>query len=226
MAPCTVIELRQYTLAPGQRDVLIELFDREFVEPQEAAGMHLLGQFRDLDRADRFVWLRGFSDMERRRLALEEFYGGAAWKAHSAAANATMIDSDDVLLLRPVAGSDHRVDVHEPRPRPGDQAPSSTYAVTICSLDGPVEADLLHQHVLPALDQGMAAALAIYVEEPSENTFPNLPVRSGEHVVVWIQRGDEVTLPAQADIARRLLPGLVADPVRLRLQPTPGSRLR
>src|SRR2546421_173047 len=30
------------------------------------------------------------------------FGGGPAWKAHSAAANATMIDSDNVLLLRPV----------------------------------------------------------------------------------------------------------------------------
>jgi hypothetical protein len=28
---------RQYTLRPGQRDVLIGLFDREFVESQEAA---------------------------------------------------------------------------------------------------------------------------------------------------------------------------------------------
>ena len=43
---CNVFELRQYTLKPGQRDVLIELFDREFIETQEAAGMHVCGQFR------------------------------------------------------------------------------------------------------------------------------------------------------------------------------------
>ena len=46
---CNVFELRQYTLKPGQRDVLIELFDREFIETQEAAGMHVCGQFRDED---------------------------------------------------------------------------------------------------------------------------------------------------------------------------------
>jgi hypothetical protein len=34
-----IVELRQYTLRPGQRDVLIDLFDREFVESQEAAGL-------------------------------------------------------------------------------------------------------------------------------------------------------------------------------------------
>ena len=35
-----IVELRQYTLHPGQRDTLIDLFDREFVESQEAPGAH------------------------------------------------------------------------------------------------------------------------------------------------------------------------------------------
>ncbi|MBW8303388.1 MAG: NIPSNAP family protein, partial [Brevundimonas sp.] len=59
-----IVELRQYTLHPGQRDVLIDLFEREFVEGQESVGMTLIGQFRDLDNPGRFVWLRGFADME------------------------------------------------------------------------------------------------------------------------------------------------------------------
>ena len=53
-----IIELRQYTLRPGQRDTLIELFEREFIESQDTCGMTVLGQFRDLDDPDRFVWLR------------------------------------------------------------------------------------------------------------------------------------------------------------------------
>ena len=36
---CPIVELRQYTLHPGQRDVLIDLFDREFVESQEAPDL-------------------------------------------------------------------------------------------------------------------------------------------------------------------------------------------
>ena len=99
---CPIVELRQYTLYPDRRDELIALFDREFIETQESAGMKVLGQFRDLADADRFVWLRGFASMAARARALESFYDGAAWKAHRSAANATMIDSDDVLLLRPV----------------------------------------------------------------------------------------------------------------------------
>jgi hypothetical protein len=59
---CAVVELRQYTLKPGQRDVLIDLFDRHFIESQEADGMTIVGQFRDRRRPDRFVWIRGFAD--------------------------------------------------------------------------------------------------------------------------------------------------------------------
>ena len=88
---CEVIELRQYTLKPGQRDVLIELFDRYFVEGQESTGMTVIGQFRDLRRPDRFVWLRGFPDMTRRHQSLEAFYGGPIWAAHRNAANSTMV---------------------------------------------------------------------------------------------------------------------------------------
>src|SRR5437667_11133157 len=100
---CPIVELRQYTLHPGKRDVLIDLFDREFVESQEALGMKVIGQFRDLDNPNRFVWLRGFRDMPLRAQALKDFYGGPIWKAHREAANATMIDSDNVLLLHPAA---------------------------------------------------------------------------------------------------------------------------
>src|SRR5262245_52508787 len=97
---CPIVELRQYTLHQGKRDVLIDLFDREFVESQEALGRKVIGQFRDLDNPNRFVWLRGFRDMPSRAEALKDFYGGPVWKAHREAANATMIDSDNVLLLR------------------------------------------------------------------------------------------------------------------------------
>jgi NIPSNAP len=98
---CPIVEVRQYTLHPGRRDVLIDLFDREFIESQEALGIKVIGQFRDLGNPNRFVWLRGFRDMPSRAQALKDFYGGPVWKAHREAANATMMDSDNVLLLHP-----------------------------------------------------------------------------------------------------------------------------
>src|SRR3982750_1412237 len=75
-SPCAIVELRRYALHPGRRETLIELFDREFVHTQEDCGMRVLGQFRDLDAPDDFVWLRGFANMAERREALAAFYGG------------------------------------------------------------------------------------------------------------------------------------------------------
>src|ERR1035438_2885433 len=68
-----VLELRQYTLLGGKRDTLISIFEKNFIEPQNALGAHVLGTFRDLDDPDRFVWLRGFRDMrsEERRVGKE-----------------------------------------------------------------------------------------------------------------------------------------------------------
>jgi quinol monooxygenase YgiN len=130
---CQVVELRQYTLHPGKRDTLIELFDREFVETQEDAGMAVLGQFRDLRDPDKFVWLRGFADMPSRAAALHRFYGGPVWAAHSAAANATMIDSDDVLLLRPLDGG------FPLPPARGSEPPESRFLATLHFADAPFE---------------------------------------------------------------------------------------
>ena len=79
-----MIELRQYTLHPGKRDELIALFEREFIESQEAVGMKVVGTFRDLDRSDRFVWIR--ADMPSRAEGLTAFYGGPVWPRHRDAA--------------------------------------------------------------------------------------------------------------------------------------------
>ena len=80
--------------------------------------MRVIGQFRDLDDPDRFVWLRGFTDMEARTRALEAFYGGPVWKEHGPAANATMVDHTNVLLLKP-AGRTGRLPL---RPAPPARA--------------------------------------------------------------------------------------------------------
>src|SRR6185437_5686402 len=77
-----VVELRRDTLVPGRRDEMISIGERELMEPQEATGMSILGTFRDVDRPDQFVWLRGFPDMRSRHESLTEFYSGPVWKQH------------------------------------------------------------------------------------------------------------------------------------------------
>jgi hypothetical protein len=198
---CQVLELRQYTLKPGGRDTLIELFDRVFIDTQEAEGMRIAGVFRDLDRSDRLVWLRGFSDMTARARQLEQFYHGPTWKAHGKAAGATMVDSDNVLLLRPV-----RPFSLPASPDPG--RPTRTVWATIVYLDrAPTD------EVLARFD---APALGVFTTEGSANTYPALPVREGEHVVV-VFADQPVAVP---DVA-------IARPTEtVRLAPTTRSVLR
>ena len=189
---CRIVELRQYTLHPGNRDVLIDLFDREFVESQEALGMKIIGQFRDLDNPDRFVWLRGFRDMPSRAQALKDFYGGPVWKAHREAANATMIDSNNVLLLRPANPTSGFSLGNKARPRVGSTEPRSELIVaTIYYFDAPVDADFVEffeKALKPVVTDAGATVLAYFATEQSENTFPALPVREGENVFVWFAR--------------------------------------
>src|SRR5262249_14318524 len=153
----TVVELRQYTLHPGQRDVLVDIFMRHFVEGQEALGMRILGVFHDLDRPDRFVWLRGFPDMATRKAALTRFYFESdVWRTYGPAANATMVDVSDVLLLRPLTEA---------------RLPEAPLLVaTIHPLTGDV----------PRVD-----AVLRLETHPAENDFPQLPVRRDGPKVVW-----------------------------------------
>lgn len=217
---CGVVELRQYTLHPGRRDELITLFDREFVETQEAVGIRVLGQFRDLDDADRFVWLRGFADMAARGDALPAFYGGPVWAAHRNAANATMVDSDDVLLLRPAWPG---AALPAQRREGGD---AGVLRALVLHLKAPADAELLA--LCRKADDGGARLMAWYVTEPASNNFQRLPVREGESVLVGLAMFDD----AQAGDAwaRRLdaqVEAWLSLPTQLlRLSPTSRSALR
>jgi NIPSNAP len=186
-ATCPIVELRRYALHPGARETLIELFDRELVETQEAVGMRVLGQFRDLDDPDSFVWLRGFDDMRTRKQALAAFYGGPVWKQHSRAANATMIDSDNVLLLRPLSGVVLSDDGRTARGSTG-RGPG-LLAITIYPLresDAEDFPGFFERELEPSLASAGMSILATYVTEHSANTFPALPVREGDDVFVWL----------------------------------------
>ena len=239
---CPVIELRQYTLKPGQRDVLIELFERELVESQEAVGMRLVGQFRDIERPDRFVWIRGFPDMPARAQALGAFYGGPVWQAHSEAANATMIDSDNVLLLRPIDANSAFAMPSTARAPVGATAPASSRVLaTLYYFAAPVDDDFrrfFDTEVTPVQIDAGARPLARFETEPAENMFTRLPVREGEHVFIDFAafaseialRDYETRLAASprwsANVQPDLLKRLKSPPERLVLEPTARSRLR
>jgi hypothetical protein len=142
--------------------------------------MRVLGQFRDLDLPDWFVWLRGFRGMSDRTRALGAFYHGTVWTQHRDAANATMIDSDDVLLLKPAPSVDAQ---WEP------EAPPALVEIAARALSpGDEERALQHVHerLLPAGGEAGVLPVAVLVTEAAPHGFPALPVREGGSVVATV----------------------------------------
>jgi hypothetical protein len=230
-----LFDLRQYRLAPGRRDELIDLFDTYFVDGQEQVGIHVVGQFRDLDDPDRFVWLRAFDSSADRGTTLGAFYGGPVWQQHRDTANATMLDSDDALLLEP-----RHLTTACPRwgtPREAGDT-DAVVGITV-AYRGRALADAdatLADDVALVLDATGATVVAVLTTSDTENTFPALPVRR-DPALVWITRFDSEA--ALAEHARRLtaaadwracLAGRLDDGrtrvQRLRLRPTRRSHLR
>lgn len=222
-----ILELRQYTLHPGSRDTLIELFEADLVHPQERCGMEIVGTFRDLDDSQRFVWIRAFAGMESRARALGDFYGGPVWRRHRDRANATMLDSDNVLLLAP--GWEDSGVAPLPERRSGSDA-GLVYAGVLL-FDQPVgAADLMYfsDELAPVIAAAGGTPLACLVSEHAANTFPALPVRERDNALVWLSGFPAPPQPGLRQALQRTSarwPGVLADPQLLRLAPTRTSRL-
>ena len=240
---CSVVELRQYTLHDGARERLIDLFESEFIESQEALGMRVLGPFRDLEDPNRFVWLRGFPDMNERSHMLSAFYDGPVWRVHRDAANATMIDSDNVLLLRPCAGPNEWTSANGAGMgsfgRDALRDPlivANIHYVDRSAISG--FAQFFEKTMRPALMNTGAEVMAAFETEAASNTFPRLPVREGETVLIWLAafrdaRHFEDHVAAlrdspdwRKDAAPEVLRQFSRKPEVLKLAPTPRSRLQ
>ncbi|MDB5041145.1 MAG: family containing protein [Candidatus Eremiobacteraeota bacterium] len=181
-----VVELRRYAMRPGCRDTLIALFERAFIDSQEAAGMVPVGHYRDLDDPESYVWFRGFPRRERRHDALHEFYTSPTWLEHRGDANATLLDSDNVLLLRNArSGSGFDLDGLT-RPNGTESIAESFVVVFLFMLDGPPGAALLDafEHAVIAVVRSHASRVAAFVTDEHPNDYPRLPVREGEWAAV------------------------------------------
>ncbi|HEV7147782.1 MAG TPA: NIPSNAP family protein [Pedococcus sp.] len=198
-----VVELRQYTLHPGRRDLLVNLFEREFIEPQEQVGAHVLGHFYDAEDDNRFVWLRSFADMGSRRKALESFYYGPVWGQHRDAANSTMVDSDDVLLLRPSEPVPPVLDDGSVRPSNADSPSDAIFALTVYQLPSPEVAEFAAHFAAsmgPVLRGAGVDLVATMGSAQERNTFVALPIREEVHCFVTLARHESTE--AYADFTR------------------------
>lgn len=191
--------------------------------------MSVIGQFRDQDEPEQFVWFRGFADHAARNAALPRFYGGPVWAEHGPAANATMLDSDDVLMLKP-AGAAPAFTGLPPRPAGAFAGEGSLILVATHHLPPDLPEDKARQPACAIAIRAQAAGAAVLaslVSDHSPNGFPRLPVRADTNVVVTVVRP-----PAWpwAELAERLkaadadVPALLVEIAGL--WPTGRSRLR
>lgn len=228
----TVFELRRYTLRPGARETLIAVFDTHLVETQEAVGMSVVCQFRDPAAPDQFVWFRGFADQAARTRALPAFYGGPVWAEHGPAANETMLEWHDVLMLKPAGPGPgfHTSGLERSPPGTADLEDGHPYLVAIHHL-APATADdkasLAADVIADALRATGGNIVASLISDRSKNGFARLPVREGECVVVTLIRpAVPQAIPALEAALREIAVGTGRAPDIAGLIPTARSLLR
>jgi hypothetical protein len=185
---CPVVELRQYTTNPGQRDALIELYEDEFIETQESAGIALPGQFRVVGFPNKFDWLQGFSSMAARKNDFEAFYHGSAWKRYRKRVNSLLLDYGNVILLHP-AHNGSGFAARSPRAPRGSREESRGVVVAtiyyLRSYTGTQFDELFENSIRSIVSADGSRVLATFVTDHAPNNFPILPVRADVDLFVW-----------------------------------------
>lgn len=194
-----IVDLRDYSLAPGTRDNLVERFEALFMDAQERLGATMLGAFRDADLPDRFVFVRACPDLPTRQRVLTEYYErGEQWQENKAEVNSWIVDSDNVLLMRPIA----------------ELAPPATGVSVVGMFQRlehrpltPGEAELATRDVPRAIQAHGGRLIATFATDPAENNYPRHPIRAGEHGLIWFATFPQLPMIALPTVVqRRLLP--------------------
>jgi len=164
-----IIDLRNYTLAPNTRDRFIERCDTLLFPEQKRIGATILGTFRDANNPNGIVWLRAMPDMAERKRILTAFYSnGEVWKANRREVNSWIVDSSNVLLVKPVS------DLMTPT------TDISIVAMYTCLRQDPFNVAEELDDVSGAIGDVGGCLLAKLETDPSENNYPLHPIRTGE----------------------------------------------
>lgn len=229
-----VFEIRRYTVQPGTRERFARCFEAWFPEALEQAGAVVAGQFFERGRRDAFTWIRGYANMDVRAAALGAFYFGPVWKEHRQTMNEMIVDSDDVLLLRPYA-PDRGVPIR-PAIDPTAAPPAKGVVVAQILPAAPLRVDDLAREAAPHFARYRASGakeLALLVTHEAKNNFPQHPVRPDGPYLVWLglvsdEGAFEKVRPLAEDAAASLAKGgtLRGAAELVHLTPTDRSRLR
>ena len=224
------------TIKDGARDQFARYFEAFFPAAIQQTGAIVAGQFLERDNPSAFSWIRVFRDLDDRARANAALYYGPVWNEHRARMNRLMIDSDNVLLLRPLSAERGVAIFPAVDPvQEGAGAQGVAVAQIFPIRDGAVDAFVRHAEATfagyPAAGAREAGVL-VTLDEP--NNFPQLPVRTDGPYLVWLGlfEDDETRRARFAPLENRALQSLAAtdwlrgEPESGVLDPTPRSRLR
>jgi hypothetical protein len=183
-----VIEFRRYTIRDGEREHFAQYFESYFPEAFQQLGAIAVGQFLERGKNSRFTWLRAFHTMDDRAKVNALFYFGPLWKEHAATLNSLMIDSDNVLLLRPLSRERGITILPAVDPvKEGKGAQGIAIAQIFAVKAGDVDAFAQQAEPIFARYRDAGAREAgVLVTLDAPNNFPQLPVRTDGPYLVWL----------------------------------------
>ncbi len=232
----TVFEFRRYTLHSGTRANFTKYFDTYFPDVIEQVGAVVAGEFLDRNHPDMFTWIRGFHTLDDRATANAALYKGPVWQQHRDLMNGMIVDSDDVLLLRPLSAE--RPVTILPAVDPVNE-PGGARGVVVAEIFAvkPGEVEQFANIAEPLFAKYRAAGAheaGVFVTLDVPNNYPKLPVRTDGPFLVWVGLvKDDVTLEASfnslAADAKAASGGtdfLRDAPEILVMDPAPRSRMR
>jgi len=230
-----VIELRRYTLVDGAAQRFSRSFETWFPEAFQQLGALVLGHFFERGAVERFTWLRGYPDMAARAAVNTAFYDGPVWQEHKAMLNQWIVDSDDVLLLRPLneGCAIPAIASVDPVAEP-DGAGGIAILQIFPVIEGALNACAQAAEPWFASYQGRGVTEAgILATLDEANNFPRHPIRTDGTYLVWMgvlrdqQALDQLQPAFDAGAAAMLRSGLLTGAAELLvLDPGQRSRLR
>jgi hypothetical protein len=231
-----VLEFRRYTIKEGEREHFAQYFDTYFPEALQQLGTIVAGDFFERKNSSGFTWIRGFHTLEDRAVVNAQFYAGSVWKEHKKTMNDLIVDSDNVMLLRPL--SPERGIPILPAVDPIVEA-NGVQGIVVAQIFA-VKADSVEAFA-KAAEPTFASYRAAGVREAGvlvtldvPNNYPQLPIRTDGPFLVWLgvlkdkqMLENEFNRLAERSLQSLSATGLIKGaPESVVLDPTRRSRLR
>jgi NIPSNAP len=185
-----LVEFRNYEIVPGGVDAFVKHFEDHFLAAQEELGMQIVGQFRDVGDASRFVWIRRYLTPSSRGASLQRFYTGPVWREFGPRANELMVDHADVHLLVPDPSLPAFAHLHVPHVERRDTPPepTSTVVAAFYDVDEPnqLPPEIVSEMAAAVADAPAVSELGRLVTAAVPNDFTRLPVHEDVTIALWL----------------------------------------